>query len=261
MRSRQRKRSIVVIKGGGDPGRCRMACLALRGNARLHVIRTRRSVEIRGVAAEAIRRCSCESPIDVAGCAIKRCVRASKRKPGNLQMIEFRAKPRIGRVAGLAFGPKRGMVRHRLLQIRHMTRNAFGREPGELALGPALVAIDALKRRVRAKQRKPVHVLLNLLRVKIPALNGVALFAIRSKLPAMNIRVAIRTMRAGVRKNETRMAFRAVHILVHAEQWKLCAVVIKFRLAADRCPSAICVAIFARHVDRAVRIVRSGCLS
>ncbi len=84
-----------------------------------------------------------------------------------------------------------------------------------MASGSALVAIDALERSVRAKQRKPVQMLPNLLRVKVPTLHRVALLAIRSKLPAMNIRVAIRAVRARVRKHEARMAFGAVHILVH----------------------------------------------
>lgn len=56
------------------------------------------------------------------------------------------------------------------------------------------------------------------------------------------------------------MAFGAVHILVHPEQRELRAAVIEFRFAADWGPSAVCVAIFAGHVDRAVWIVRSGSL-
>ena len=260
MRARQREGRIVVVERGRNPGRRRVAGLALRGDAGLRVIRAGRSVEIARVATEAIRRRSCESSVDVARCAIERHVRSRKREAGDFQVIEFRAKPGIGRVAGLAFCAKRRMVRHCFLQIRRVAGNTLGGKSGELAGRSALVAIDAFQRSVCAKQWKPIYVLLNLLRVKTPGLHGVALLTIRPELPAMNVGVAIRATSARVRKHKTRMAFAAVHILVHSEQREFRAIVVEFRIAADRFPSTTCVAILARHVDRTMRIVRSGSL-
>lgn len=98
-----------------------------------------------------------------------------------------------------------------------MATHTLRREPGELPRRSALVAIHAFERGVSAHQWKSVQMLLNLLRVKIPALHGVALLAIRSKLPAMNVRVAIRTVSARIRKHETRMAFGALHALMYAQ--------------------------------------------
>lgn len=45
------------------------------------------------MATETIRRRPRESPIDVAGRAIKSRMRARKRKTRHFQMIEFRAEP------------------------------------------------------------------------------------------------------------------------------------------------------------------------
>lgn len=141
-----------------------------------------------------------------------------------------------------------------------MATDTLSRQPGELPRRSALVTIHAFERGVSAHQWKSIQMLLNLLRVKIPALHGVALLAIRSKLASMNICVAIRAMSACIRKHETRMAFGALHALVHAKQGKFRSIMIEFRVASDRLPSAVCVAIFAGHVDRAVWIVRSGSL-
>ncbi len=93
MRARQRERGVVMIERRRNPRRRGMAGLALRGDAGLHVIRARCSVEIAGVAAEAICRRPRKFSIDVAGGAIKRRMRPGKREAGHFQVIELGAKP------------------------------------------------------------------------------------------------------------------------------------------------------------------------
>jgi hypothetical protein len=63
------------------------------------------------------------------------------------------------------------------------------------------MAFCAVHSSVRTKQWEAVLVILHLLRGDIPALNRVTLRAVRPKLAAMNVGVAIRTILARVREN------------------------------------------------------------
>ena len=95
---------------------------------------------------------------------------------------------------------------------------------------------------------------LEFLRVNFPALYGVALFAIRAELAAVNIGVAIGAARADFREDQIRVALRAAHLCVHAEQRVTSAVVVKFRDTADGLPARVCMAIFAGDIYRAMWI-------
>lgn len=116
------------------------------------------------------------------------------------------------------------------------------------------MAVGALEHSVRAEQRKPVLVLLQLLGAKIPPLHGVTLLAIRAELAAVNIRMAICATSAHIFEYGTCMALRASDLLVHATQGVARSVVIELRNATDRLPTCICMAVFARDADRSVRI-------
>ena len=117
------------------------------------------------------------------------------------------------------------------------------------------MAIGAIEQGVNAQQREAVHVLLQFLRMNLPAFHGVALLAVRAKLPAMNIGVAILAMRAGFRKDEAGVALRAADFGVHPEERIFRAVVIEFRITADRFPAGIRVAVLARHAHGPVRVL------
>lgn len=134
-----------------------------------------------------------------------------------------------------------------------VARETVGREAPELSYRCSLVARIALQDGVRPNQREPVEVLARLLYRHLPALHRVALFAIRSKLPLVNIGVAIRALRSGIGKNRARMALHARDLLVHAQQRELRLVVIEFGLAANRLPAREGVAVVAGHVQRPVR--------
>jgi|SRR5579871_301531 len=103
-----------------------------------------------------------------------------------------------------------------------------------------------------AHQGKAIEVLLDVPDGDVPALHGVAVFAVSSKLPAMNVSVAVRALGAGLRKNQVRVALAAGYALVHAAQGKTRFVVVKFRYAADRLPGGEGVAVLAGEIQVAV---------
>lgn len=71
---------------------------------------------------------------------------------------------------------------------------------------------------MRSYQRKAILVIANRIQGDIPPLDTVAAFAIRAELPAMDVGVAIGTVRAHILEDEAGMTLRATHLLVHAAQ-------------------------------------------
>lgn len=116
------------------------------------------------------------------------------------------------------------------------------------------MAVGTFQQRVCSQQREAVVMLLQLIGANVPALDGVALCAIRAELAAVNIGVAICTITADVLENEIRVALRASHLFVHASKRVACPIVVEFRHTPDRLPAGIRVAIFAGDADGAVRI-------
>jgi len=112
------------------------------------------------------------------------------------------------------------------------------------------VAVFALNSGMRAEQWKAVLVILHLLCSDRPALHGMALFAIRSHLAAVNIvgLVAIRAILADVCKNRLHVALHAFHFFVHPAQRVSRLVVVEFRHRADRTPTRRRMAVFAGNV-------------
>ena len=115
----------------------------------------------------------------------------------------------------------------------------------------------AIHRGVRSGQRKAVVVLLDLLNRNLPSANRVALLAIGSQLPPVNIRVAVLASLPNVGEHRLYVALGAGHRLVHAAQRISRLIVIEFGNGADRLPSARGVAVLARNVQIAVRAVRA----
>ena len=89
----------------------------------------------------------------------------------------------------------------------------------------------------------------------VPADHAVALLAIRSHLPAMNVGVTVRTPSAYVTEYQLGMALDAIHLCVHSQQ-RIAGlpVVIEFRDRADRLPTRLGMAILAGNRDGAVRV-------
>lgn len=110
---------------------------------------------------------------------------------------------------------------------------------------------------MRAEEREPVLVILHLLRRFFPPIYGVALRAIGSHLPAMDVRVAIRAILSHIRKHWLNVALRALHFLVQPAQRIFCFVVVEFRYRANWLPTRRCVAVFAWNRQRPVRAPRA----
>src|ERR1700740_1198113 len=86
----------------------------------------------------------------------------------------------------------------------------------ELAVGPALVTRVAVDSGMCAGEREPIVVILNLLHRDCPATNGVALLAVRSQLPPVDIGVTILATLAHITEDRLNVTLHAGHGLVHA---------------------------------------------
>lgn len=116
----------------------------------------------------------------------------------------------------------------------------------------------ALQQRVRPHQRKTVEVLLDVLHRHSPAPDVVALFAVSSKLTAMNVSVAVGAFRARVAEHQVAVALAAGYPFVHAAQWELGLVVVKLGHVANRFPSGKGVAVLTRQGEITVRTACGG---
>ena len=117
----------------------------------------------------------------------------------------------------------------------------------------AFVAIFALHGSVSAQQRKAILVIFHLLDGDIPALNGVALRAIRAHLPLVNVRVALFAILADIGKHRLDVALVALHFFMQAPQRVIRLVVIEFRNRANGLPARGRVTVLARNRQWAVR--------
>ncbi len=90
------------------------------------------------------------------------------------------------------------------------------------------MALLALHQRVRTHQREAIGMVLDGLQRNLPPLHRMALRAIGAKLAAVNIGMAVRTLRADVLEHHAGVALRAGYILMHPAQRISGKVVIEF---------------------------------
>ena len=102
--------------------------------------------------------------------------------------------------------------------------------------------------------------LLHGLQRDLPAFYCVALLALCAELPAVNIGMAVRTLRAHVGEDQTCVTQPALHRFVHAAQWIARLVMVEFRKIADGLPTGESVTILASLIQRAVRAARGAAL-
>jgi len=102
--------------------------------------------------------------------------------------------------------------------------------------------------------------LLHGLQRDFPAFDRVALFALRAELPAVNIGVAVRALRAHVGEDQARVTQAALHGFMHAAQRIACLVMVEFRKIANGLPTGEGVTVLAGLVQRAVRAARGAAL-
>ena len=180
-----------------------MAGLAGGREAGLRVRRITGLVEVCQVTAHAGCWRAYKLSPNVTGGAIKIGVRAGKGETRELEMVKLRAHPVVHRVALFAAG---GQVQLHVIktggpgidEISLMARVACGRETLELPDSRILVARITIQRRMRTDQRETVDVLIDLLNRDIPAFHRVALLAVSSHLPLVNVGVTIRALRSHI---------------------------------------------------------------
>jgi hypothetical protein len=167
-------------------------------------------------------------------------------------MIKVRIQPVVRGVAGLAGGRKlagRMVWIGRSGEIRGVTVIALRRHRLKLAVGGAFVARIAIDRRMRSGQRESVIVLLDLLDRNLPTADRMALLAIRSQLPPMNIRMTVLASLSHVGEHRFDVTLDAGDGLVHAAQRVSRLIVIKFRNGADGSPAICRMTVLARHAQ------------
>ena len=186
---------VVIEVGRRVPRAGVVAILAGVGEAGLCVRRVVGLIKVRQVAANAISLYGVELATRVAGAAVQGCVRPGQGKTRD-GMVELRGHPVVHRVALLAL---RGEFQLDVIdayglgvdEISLMAGNALRRKSLELPHGCALMAGVAVHGGVRADQREPVQVLVNLLHRNMPTLDGMTLFAIGAHLALVDVSVAV----------------------------------------------------------------------
>ena len=239
-----------------------MALLAGRRKVCRDVIGVCRTLKILQVTANAGRAGQVVVVVGVAVGALpwRHCMSAGQRK-SHRRVIELRIQPVVGGVATVARSGELGadvVGIGRPREIRRVARIALRGHRLKLAIGRALMAGVAVDCGVRPGQREPVIVLLDLLNRNLPAAHRVALLAIRSQLPLMNISVAVLTSLSDVGEHGLHVALNAGHGLVHAAQRVSRLIVIEFRNRTDRFPSGSGMTVLTRNVQISVRTVRAS---
>jgi len=140
-----------------------------------------------------------------------------------------------------------------LLKITQMAGAACRRQALKLTHCRALVAIFALHGGVSTQQREAILVIFHGLDGDVPALNRMALCAVRAHFPLVDVVVTILTILANVGEHGLDMALGAAHLLVHGSKRVLGFIVVKFRNRADRLPSSGRVAILTGYGEGTVR--------
>ena len=262
VRSGQRKVHRGVIEGRRLPGGRGVAGLASLGEPARHVVRIGGALKIFQVAGNASSGGEIVVIVDVAVRAHPRRygVGAGQRESRRV-VIERRIQPAVGGMAGLAGGRKLAGHMARIAgprEIRRMAGIALGRHRLEPAGGRALVTGVAIHGRVCPGEREAIVMLLDLLDGDLPSANRVALLAIGSQLPLVNVGMAVLATLPHVGEHRLHVALDTGHRLVHAPQRVAGLIVIEFGNGANRLPRVGGMAVLAGNIQVAMGAVGSG---
>ena len=253
-----KRREFVVIEGCVLPCGRRMTLRAIVRESGRRVVGVLHARKIADVAAEAVAGSALKPSAHVARGAFELGVRAGKREWCELRVVEPRALPPVHSVARVARDRQVGC---RMIQrlggliILEMARRALGAQSRENAAGRSLVAVFACRRSVSAEQRKTVAVLADGRDRDLPALDGVAILAVGSELAAMQVGMAIRAARRGLRELQVDVAIAALDSLVHsAQRERGLGIVLELRPGPDRLPRRGRMAVLAGNLEGSVRI-------
>ena len=153
--------------------------------------------------------------IDVAvGALARRIGVATRQRKSDRVVIELRAEPVVSAVATVAGQRKLGggvIGIDRRLVIRGVAGVAVRGHGLELAVGRAFVTGVTIDGRMRTGEWEAIVVLLNLLDRHLPSPDRVALFAVRSELALVNVRMAILAALADAGEHRLDVALHAGH--------------------------------------------------
>lgn len=207
------------------------------------------------MTAHARRRCALVPAACVAGGAVEGGVHSGESEPGEFQVIEFRAQPSVDAVALLTLnGKSRGHVigLGGLLIGALVTGITLNGKSLELPNCFALMTVCTLQSGMASHQRETIIVFPHPLQNDVPSLHRMALCAVSPHLPAMNVGVAVGTVRSGVREHRLGMTLGTSHSLVQAAKRIFRGVVIELRNRADRLPPCGRMAVLARDIQVAM---------
>ena len=268
----QRETGRGMIEGRSVPAYVVVTVVAGRDRKRLRIAGVRRIIRglpgaevAAGISAIAIRNIlQIVVVVDVALRTGKGGVRAVQDEARDA-VIKRSAKPAIEvSVAILTIG--RGKSRPSIcvrgiigfLPIGQVAGLALCGKTVENSRRGLLVAFFALYRGVRTEQRESIQVIFNLLDGDAPALNGVALRAVRTHLVTVHVFVgmAVDAILADVCKYRLDMALRALDLFVHSAQGVFGFVVIEFRNGTYRFPTRRGMTVFAGYGQGTMRATR-----
>lgn len=187
-------------------------------------------------------------------------MRAGECVARELKVIEFRVKPRVHCVARFAGSWKTGrnVVQYRRLEVGLVAGITGCGKTCELPCGRVLVAVVALKQRMRPNEWEPVLMIVNLSQRCLPSFYRVAAFAVGAKLAPVDICVTVCAASAHIFKNQAYVAFGAGNFCVHAAQRITGLIVIEFRIRANGFPTRVGVTLLARYRNWPMRISDLG---
>lgn len=209
-----------MIECGRRPRYRGVAQRAIGGEACGQVIRIGGAGVIGSMARIACRRGALVHIVDVACAARQRGMCSGQCIACVLQVVELCVEPRVHGVAAFARGWKAGgdVIECRRAEVFLVAAVAGSRKACELARGCIFVTVFALQKRVRTNQRKAILMVANLLERNLPTLDAMAALTIGAKLAAVNIRVAIGTLRSNLFEDKIGVALCAGHLGMHAAQ-------------------------------------------
>ena len=215
------------------------------------------------VASDASRARETEIVVDMTVGALPRWHRvpAGERK-SNRGVIEGRVQPIVGSMAivtGCGESSARVIGIGGRLEVGSVAGITLSLHRLKLACRRTLMTGVAVYGSMRSGQRKAVVVLLDLHDRNLPAAYGMALLAVRAKLSAVNVGMAVLAPLSYIGEHRLDVALRASHGLMHTAQRISGLIMVEFRNGTDRTPGRCRVAVLARYVQVLVRTVCSCC--
>ena len=267
VRAGQREAGLGVIELRRRPAHDRVARVTRLRESQLHMVGVVRLLKVAHVASHAGRYTEAVVVICVAvSASTRRYGVATDEQESRRRVVELRIQPVVGGVAGLERG---GEFPRHVIRIAHglkllLVAAETGRGHGVvLAQRSVLVTVVAGGGGVRAREREPVHVLIDLGNRDLPPADGMAVLAGGSHAALVEVGMAIDTLVADIGEHHFGMATGTVNAFVHAAQWEARLAVIKLGHGTDRFPAIYGVAVLAGKVQIAVgaaRVRRRLCL-